>query len=90
MKISAMAFVPDLQRKAGLHLNQGISALVPPILLLFLSMVVYLTDQENSLTREGKFMPEAINLSQTRMDNNEGGAFNCVIIKGDTIRWNVK
>ncbi len=37
------------------------------------------------MTREEKFMQEAIQLSQQGMSNNEGGPFGCVIVKGDTI-----
>jgi guanine deaminase len=37
------------------------------------------------MTREEKFMMEAIKLSQHAIDNNEGGPFGCVIVKGDTI-----
>lgn len=37
------------------------------------------------MTREEKFMQEAISLSQKGMDNNEGGPFGCIIVKGDTI-----
>ena len=85
-----MASVPDLQRKAGPQLNRGTTALVPPILLLFLSVVIYLPGEENSITRVEKFMLEAINLPQSGMDNNEGGLFDCGIVKGDTIRWHGK
>jgi guanine deaminase len=37
------------------------------------------------MTREEKFMHEAIALSQQGMSNNEGGPFGCVIVKGDEI-----
>jgi guanine deaminase len=37
------------------------------------------------MTREEKFMQEAIALSQKGMDNNEGGPFGCIIVKGDEI-----
>lgn len=37
------------------------------------------------MTREEKFMLEAIALSQKGMDNNEGGPFGCIIVKGDEI-----
>src|SRR5665647_59708 len=37
------------------------------------------------MTREEKFMQEAILLSQLGMINNEGGPFGCVIVKGDKI-----
>ncbi len=37
------------------------------------------------MTREEKFMLEAIALSQKGIDSNHGGPFGCVIVKGDTI-----
>ncbi|MES2850472.1 MAG: nucleoside deaminase [Bacteroidota bacterium] len=37
------------------------------------------------MTREEKFMQEAIALSQKGMDNNEGGPFGCIIVKDDEI-----
>lgn len=37
------------------------------------------------MTREEKFMQEAILLSKIGMDNNEGGPFGCVIVKGEEI-----
>jgi tRNA(Arg) A34 adenosine deaminase TadA len=37
------------------------------------------------MTREEKFMMEAIALSQNGMNNNEGGPFGCVVVKGDEI-----
>jgi guanine deaminase len=37
------------------------------------------------MTREEKFMQEAISLSQAGMENNEGGPFGCVIVKGNEI-----
>ncbi len=37
------------------------------------------------MTREEKFMQEAIDLSKQGMANNEGGPFGCVIVKGDEI-----
>ncbi len=37
------------------------------------------------MTREEQFMQEAILLSQNGMDNNEGGPFGCVVVKGDVI-----
>jgi len=37
------------------------------------------------MTREEKFMMEAIQLSQSGMNNNEGGPFGCVIVKGNEI-----
>jgi tRNA(Arg) A34 adenosine deaminase TadA len=37
------------------------------------------------MTREEKFMSEAIALSQNGVRNNEGGPFGCIVVKGDTI-----
>lgn len=37
------------------------------------------------MTREEKFMAEAIALSRNGINNNEGGPFGCVIVKGDEI-----
>lgn len=37
------------------------------------------------MTREGKFMSEAIALSQNGVRNNEGGPFGCIIVKDDVI-----
>ncbi|MES2893713.1 MAG: nucleoside deaminase [Bacteroidota bacterium] len=37
------------------------------------------------MTREEKFMQEAIHLSHQGMENNEGGPFGCVVVKGDAI-----
>jgi len=37
------------------------------------------------MTREQKFMKEAIALSQNGVRNNEGGPFGCVIVKDDKI-----
>ena len=37
------------------------------------------------MTREEKFMLEAIKLSKTGSDNGEGGPFGCVIVKDDEI-----
>ena len=37
------------------------------------------------MTREEKFMLEAILLSQNGMTSNEGGPFGCVIVKGEEI-----
>lgn len=37
------------------------------------------------MTREEKFMQEAILLSQDGVNNNEGGPFGCVIVKDDKI-----
>jgi tRNA(Arg) A34 adenosine deaminase TadA len=37
------------------------------------------------MTREEKFMMQAIDLSQNGVRNNEGGPFGCIIVKDDTI-----
>jgi guanine deaminase len=37
------------------------------------------------MTREEKFMQEAIHLSHQGMVNNEGGPFGCIVVKGDEI-----
>ncbi|MEO6949204.1 MAG: nucleoside deaminase [Ginsengibacter sp.] len=37
------------------------------------------------MTREEKFMNEAIQLSKAGMEKNEGGPFGCVIVKGDKV-----
>ena len=37
------------------------------------------------MTREEKFMQEAIRLSQDSIQNNKGGPFGCVVVKGDEI-----
>lgn len=37
------------------------------------------------MTREEKFMQEAIALSHAGMNNNEGGPFDCIIVKGNEI-----
>lgn len=37
------------------------------------------------MTREEKFMMEAIALSQKSISNNEGGPFGCIIVKDDKI-----
>ena len=37
------------------------------------------------MTREEKFMQEAIALSKKAITDNEGGPFGCVIVKGDVI-----
>lgn len=50
--------------------------------------MVYLTvnlKQAGNMTREEKFMLEAIKLSQNGVDNNEGGPFGCIVVKGDEI-----
>jgi tRNA(Arg) A34 adenosine deaminase TadA len=37
------------------------------------------------MTREEKFMMEAISLSQSGMANNEGGPFGCIVVKDNEI-----
>lgn len=37
------------------------------------------------MTREEKFMQEAIILSQNGINNNEGGPFGCIVVKDDQI-----
>ena len=37
------------------------------------------------MTREEKFMQEAIALSHSGIENNEGGPFGCVVVKNDVI-----
>lgn len=37
------------------------------------------------MTREDKFMMEAIALSEKAVENNEGGPFGCVVVKGDAV-----
>lgn len=37
------------------------------------------------MTREEKFIREAVSLSRQGMQNNDGGPFGCVIVKGDEI-----
>lgn len=37
------------------------------------------------MTREEKFMHEAIALSRKGVENNEGGPFGCIVVKGDQI-----
>lgn len=37
------------------------------------------------MTREEKFMKEAILLSESNLQSNDGGPFGCVIVKGDEI-----
>ena len=40
---------------------------------------------EIKMTREEKFMKEAIALSNTGVQNNEGGPFGCIVVKNDII-----
>jgi tRNA(Arg) A34 adenosine deaminase TadA len=47
----------------------------------FLNLLLHLCQ----MTREEKFMQEAIALSKKGIDNAEGGPFGCVIVKGDEI-----
>ena len=37
------------------------------------------------MTREELFMQEAIRLSKEGMENNQGGPFGCIVVKGDAI-----
>ncbi len=37
------------------------------------------------MTREEKFMQQAIELSHNGMNNNEGGPFGCIVVKGNEI-----
>lgn len=37
------------------------------------------------MTREEKFMMEAITLSKKAIENNEGGPFGCIVVKNDEI-----
>ena len=46
---------------------------------------VYLYGNEEIMTREEKYMMEAITLSKKAIDNNEGGPFGCIVVKNDKI-----
>jgi tRNA(Arg) A34 adenosine deaminase TadA len=46
---------------------------------------IFTGSQKTDMTREEKFMQEAIALSQSGMDNNEGGPFGCIVVKGEEI-----
>ena len=50
-------------------------------------IVLYFSPQTKfrPMTREEKFMQEAIRLSQSGMQANQGGPFGCVIVKGEEI-----
>ena len=37
------------------------------------------------MTREEQFMMQAVELSQKAIDNNEGGPFGCIVVKGDEV-----
>ncbi|MEP7079923.1 MAG: nucleoside deaminase [Ginsengibacter sp.] len=37
------------------------------------------------MKREEEFMMQAVELSQKAMDNNEGGPFGCIVVKGDKV-----
>lgn len=37
------------------------------------------------MTREEQFMMQAVDLSQKAIDNNEGGPFGCIVVKGDEV-----
>ena len=47
--------------------------------------VVIFNNRNFVMTREEKFMQAAIELSRQGSENNEGGPFGCVIVKGDAI-----
>jgi guanine deaminase len=53
--------------------------------LSFCHLRSYLYIKAFIMTREEKFMQEAIALSKKGMEANEGGPFGCVIVKGETI-----
>jgi guanine deaminase len=46
---------------------------------------LYLYGNKKIMTREEKFMMEAISLSKKAIENNEGGPFGCVVVKNDKI-----
>ena len=46
---------------------------------------VYLYSNKKIMTREVKYMMEAIALSKKAIDNNEGGPFGCIVVKNDKI-----
>ncbi len=51
----------------------------------FPSVVLYLPAYLLTMTREEKFMLEAIALSQNGIRNNDGGPFGCIVVKGEEI-----
>jgi guanine deaminase len=53
--------------------------------LLNLEQHHYLYSRDINMTREEKFMMEAIALSREGIENNEGGPFGCIVIKNNTI-----
>jgi guanine deaminase len=48
-------------------------------------MIIIAAYKNTIMTREEKFMKEAIQLSLNGITNNEGGPFGCVIVKGEEI-----
>ena len=46
---------------------------------------VYLYGNKKIMTREEKYMMEAIALSKKAIENNEGGPFGCIVVKNDKI-----
>ncbi len=54
------------------------------ILLIAISIFTTITIRA-IMTREEKFMLEAIQLSRHGVANNEGGPFGCVVVKGDVV-----
>ncbi len=46
---------------------------------------LYLLITKLKMTREERFMQEAINLSLQGIDSNSGGPFGCIIVKGEAI-----
>lgn len=54
------------------------------ILKLYGNSVIFI-HEDISMTREEKFMMEAIALSRKGIENNEGGPFGCIIVKNDSI-----
>lgn len=49
------------------------------------SFYLYLLIEIQSMTREEKFMQEAVALSRKGAANNEGGPFGCIVVKRDKI-----
>lgn len=52
---------------------------------LTIPIIVLLKFKHERMTREEKFMTEAILLAEKGVANNEGGPFGCVVVKGDEI-----
>ena len=55
------------------------------VLLLLISNNIIFMQDEIIMTREEKFMMEAIVLSKKGIENNEGGPFGCIVVKGNAI-----